>query len=137
MWIGLLLGVILFLCALIIVLFRRYRKAASILEAQQNESVAHPDPFISRLEQYIEDNLTTVSVDSLSEFTGLSTRGLYRVLEASYGLKPGDLIRNMKLKKIRSLLEENPTIDKETLANNVGYSEYHLARILEKEGKLR
>ena len=137
LWIGLLLGVILLLSILIIILFRRYRKAASILEAQQNESIAHPDPFISRLEQYIEDNLTTVSVDSLSEFTGLSTRGLYRVLEASYGLKPGDIIRNMKLKKIKSLLEENPAIDKETLSNKVGYSEYHLTRILEKEAKAK
>jgi hypothetical protein len=59
-------------------------------------------------------------------------KSLYRILESNHGLKPGDLIRNIKLRRIRETLAEDPNIDREALANRVGYSVQHINRLLTK-----
>ncbi len=76
--------------------------------------------------------MSTVTVDTLSEFAGLSRRGLYRTLEASHGIKPGDLIRNVKRKHIKQLQDENPDLSPEEIAAKVGYSLIHLSRLMER-----
>lgn len=131
-WILFLIASLILSLSVSLVLFFHLRKARRIIDAQQNVSTNVPDPFIARLEQYVEDNLSTVTVDSLSEFSGLSRRGLYRALEASYGLKPGDLIRNIKRKRIKQLQDQYPDISAEELAEKVGYSLIHLTRLLER-----
>jgi transcriptional regulator GlxA family with amidase domain len=47
------------------------------------------------------------------------------------GTKPGELLREIRLKQARSLLEENEGMQVAEVAKHVGYSEAHLRRLLD------
>ena len=114
-------------------LFRRWKRAERALQEEAG-APTHPQPsdLIANLEAHIEANLPMVTVESLCQYSGLSLKSLYRVLESNHGIKPGDLIRNIKLRRIREILAEDPNIDREVLANRVGYSVQHINRLLTK-----
>jgi AraC-like DNA-binding protein len=96
-----------------------------------------PDPFLADLETYIWNNIPTVTVASLSEFSGLSERAFYRFLQENYQIKPGTMIRDIKLKKMQQLCTEYPDISREQLANALGYSISNIIRLQGESSKLR
>ena len=129
-----LLGIALVLSAwFILLLFRKWKTAERALLEKAAVSESPPqDDLMASLEAYIEANLSMVTVESLCQHSGLPLKSLYRALESRYGIKPGDLIRNIKLRHIQELLAENPDVDREVLANRVGYSVHHINRLLKK-----
>jgi AraC-like DNA-binding protein len=129
-----LLGGALVLSGLVIFfLFRKWKAAERALQEQVSVRTDPPQgDLIADLEAHIEANLPMVTVESLCQHSGLSLKSLYRILESNHGLKPGDLIRNIKLRRIQEILAEDPNIDREVLANRVGYSVQHISRLLTK-----
>ena len=82
------------------------------------------------LEHYIRNNISTVTVTSLSEFSGLTERALYPFLQDNYQTTPGDLIRNIKTQRMQEMLLENPDVSRKELARVLGYSLSSVFRIL-------
>lgn len=114
-------------------LYRKWKKVTRLLEKNLSEQADATEPFLEDLETYIHHHIRHVTVDSLLAHTGLSRRALYQVLEKTHGIKPGDLIRHIKLKRIQEIIQENPTISEEELSEMVGYSPAYIARILKQE----
>lgn len=110
--------------------YMRWRKVQLQLEnVQMNQLSKEPEPFLTDLETYIWNNIQTVTVISLSEFSGLSERAFYRFLRENYQTKPGILIRNVKMKKMQQLCDEYPDISRDKLAYELGYSVSNVIRI--------
>lgn len=113
-------------------LYRKWKKTTHLLEKKLSEQTNATEPFLEDLENYIHHNIRHVTVDNMLAHTGLSRRALYQVFE-THGIKPGDLIRNIKLKRIQEIIQEEPTISVEELSDRVGYSPAYIARILKQE----
>lgn len=88
------------------------------------------DLFISHLESLVLSRLPNVSVESLAEAAEISLRTLYRRME-EHGWKPGEFLREIRLKQARALLDENDGLSLAEVASRVGYSEAHLRRLLD------
>lgn len=88
------------------------------------------DLFITQLEAMVLARLPNVSVESLAQASGLSLRTFYRRME-DHGTKPGEFLREIRLKQARSLLEDNEGMQVAEVAKRVGYSEAHLRRLLD------
>ena len=88
------------------------------------------DLFITQLEALVLARLPNVSVESLAQASGISLRTFYRRME-DQGTKPGEFLREIRLKQARSLLEENEGMQVAEVAKRVGYSEAHLRRLLD------
>jgi hypothetical protein len=129
-------GVAVFSMALLACIFFFYKKwrrteqqlIHTLQKGKAND--AEQTPLIERLESFIENNLADVTVVSLSAFSGLSLRSLYRFLQDNYGTTPGDLILNIRIKKARELVEGNPHLRKEELGFHTGLSMAHLNNIV-------
>ena len=122
---------VLFLITLGIYYYSKWKSSQLQLENVQLEVLNHaPDPFMMDLEYYIRNNISTVTVTSLSEFSGLTERALYRFLQENYQIKPGDLIRNIKTQRMQEMIQENPDISRKELARELGYSLSSVFRIL-------
>jgi AraC-like DNA-binding protein len=130
----LLAGLFVLLLAIVFFLYRQWKKTERILQAAHSalhqEPLPDPDSLAAKLEQYILQNITTVTVESLSTFAGVSERTLYRLLKEAYSTTPGDLIREVKVKRIRELMAQHPGLSREKMAYMVGYSPTNLSRIL-------
>lgn len=89
------------------------------------------DPIVLkyRCEELIRKNLSTITVDSLSEQLGISKRMLFRKLELA-GLKPGEIIRSIRKEILLKILKENPNLSVFDLSSLIGYSEKHLIKII-------
>ena len=122
---------VLFLLTLGIYYYSKWKSSQLQLENVQLEVLNHaPDPFMMDLEHYIRNNISTVTVTSLSEFSGLTERALYRFLQENYQIKPGDLIRNIKTQRMQEMIQENPDVSRKELARALGYSLSSVFRIL-------
>ncbi|MFM8361976.1 MAG: helix-turn-helix domain-containing protein, partial [Haliscomenobacter sp.] len=130
----LLTGLFALLLAIVLFLYRKWKKTERTLQAAHStlrrEALPDPDSLPAKLEQYILQNISTVTVESLSTFAGVSERTLYRLLKEAYSTTPGDLIREVKVKRIRELMAKHPSLSREKLAYMVGYSPTNLSRIL-------
>ena len=115
--------------------YRKWKKAEQILKATDTLALPEALPPVAntltaKLEQHILQNIATVTVESLSAFAGMSERTLYRLLRETYAITPGDLIREVKVKRIQELMDQSPGMSREELARLVGYSPTNLSRIL-------
>ena len=85
----------------------------------------------------ILENLITVSVEELIVYAQMNKKAFYRYMDKHYNILPSELIQTIKELKARSLIRENPGIQMEIVAKNVGYSLSHLFLVLkEKEQDL-
>lgn len=100
----------------------RWKKAGRELAEKQKELSAQKDRFIAQLEAHINENIATVTVEPLSNAIGMNSRKLYRFMDSNYGLKPGDMIRNIKQLRVWEILQQAPETDLNELAQSVGYS---------------
>ena len=122
---------VLFLLILGIYYYSKWKSSQLQLENVQLEVLNHaPDPLMMDLEHYIRNNISTVTVTSLSEFSGLTERALYPFLQDNYQTTPGDLIRNIKTQRMQEMLLENPDVSRKELARALGYSLSSVFRIL-------
>lgn len=122
---------VLFLLTLGIYYYSKWKSSQLQLENVQLDILNHePDPFLTNLENYIRQHISTVTVANLSEFSGLTERALYRFLQDNYQMTPGDLIRNIKTQRMQEIIQENPDISRKELARELGYSLSSVFRIL-------
>jgi AraC-like DNA-binding protein len=122
---------VLFLLTLGIYYYSKWKSSQLQLENVQLDILNHePDPFLTNLENYIRQHISTVTVANLSEFSGLTERALYRFLQDNYQMTPGDLIRNIKTQRMNEIIQENPDISRKELARELGYSLSSVFRIL-------
>jgi AraC-like DNA-binding protein len=116
-------------------LYRKWKNAEQILKSaytppSPEAPTPTPNTLTAKLEQHVLQNINTVTVESLSTFSGMSERTLYRLLRETYAITPGDLIREVKIKRIKELTAQRPGLSREELARMVGYSPTNLSRIL-------
>lgn len=92
------------------------------------------DKFLFELGNYILENLATVSVEDLIVYSQMNKKAFYKYMDIHFSILPSTLIQTIKELKARSLIRENPGIQLEMVAKNVGYSLSHLFLVLrEKE----
>ena len=93
------------------------------------------DKFLLDLGNYILENLAVVVVEDLIVYTQMNKKVFYRYVDKHYSILPSTLIHNIKELKARRLISQNPGIQMEMVAKNVGYSLSHLFLVL-KENEL-
>ena len=91
------------------------------------------DEFLFELGTFILQNLSTVTVDELMEYSGMSKKIFYRYINENFKVLPSSIINSIKILKTRSLMKENPGITIESLAKFTGYSSSHLYSLLKQE----
>ncbi len=99
-----------------------------------NNTIQDDDEFNS-IKSYISQNMhsPTFSVHKLATHFALSERTLHRKIKSLSGLTPNGLIRELKLQKAKTLLENNAVHSMKELAARVGYtSTSHLSGLYEK-----
>ena len=119
------------------VIFFRSRKKSKIIEQQINSDYLEneQEKFLLDLGNYILENLAVVVVEDLIVYAQMNKKSFYRYMNQNYNVLPSTLIQTIKELKARSLIRENPGIQMEIVAQNVGYSLSHLFLVL-KENEL-
>ncbi|RNL52186.1 two-component regulator propeller domain-containing protein [Pedobacter jejuensis] len=87
---------------------RERYQATVVIEPSNFNPVTPDEKLLKKLLEYIEDNLSDpdLSVDDISEHIFVSKTQLYRKTKALTGLTTVDLIRQMRLKRAKKLLED-------------------------------
>jgi AraC-like DNA-binding protein len=90
--------------------------------------------FILTFQEFVmhHDNIAGISVGHMAEYFGMSERTLYRLCHG-YDIKPGELLKNTKLKKGLSLLKANQNISYKDVANHIGYSDQYFLNIFKEK----
>ena len=88
------------------------------------------EKFLVDLGNYVLENLASVSVEDLIVYEQMNKKSFYRYMNQNYNVLPSMLIQTIKELKARSLIRENPGIQMEIVAKNVGYSLSHLFLVL-------
>ena len=91
------------------------------------------DKFLFDLGDFILQNLSTITVDELIEYSGMNKKAFYKYIDENYKALPSFIINSIKILKARSLMKENPGITMESLTKFTGYSTSHLYSILKQE----
>jgi AraC-like DNA-binding protein len=130
-WVFVLLFSLIILIVLNFILWTKWKNATRLLEDQKTAIQLKENNLLEDLQEYIIQNITTVTVESMSKHVNMNPRTLYRIMEINYGMKPGDLIRTIKQNRIKELQKNTPDIDIVSLANQSGYSVSHIKRLLE------
>jgi len=113
------------LVALFVIVAQSLRSRSLLKRAAQSEE----ELFFQRLESIVISRLPDLSVDQLADASGISLRTLYRRME-EYGVKPGEFVRNVRVRRAKALMAENEGMGMAEAAREVGYSEAHLQRLL-------
>ena len=81
------------------------------------------EDLMEKINRYINDNLseTTMNVDALSEYVGLSRSQLHRRMKDIVGVAPSDYIRNVKLRKACEMLAKGD-VDIAQVAYSLGFN---------------
>ena len=88
----------------------RERFSREIIIGAKHVAITSVDErFLTRLMEIIDSHLDDelFSIEQLSKEIGLSNMHLYRKIKALYGQTPGDLLRNVRLKRAADLLQGN------------------------------
>lgn len=114
------------------VIFFRRRKKSKIIEQQISSDYLEneQEKFLVDLGNYVLENLASVSVEDLIVYAQMNKKSFYRYMNQNYNVLPSMLIQTIKELKARSLIRENPGIQMEIVAKNVGYSLSHLFLVL-------
>ena len=91
------------------------------------------DKFLFDLGTFILQNLSTITVDELIEYSGMNKKAFYKYIDENYKALPSFIINSIKILKAKSLMKENPGITMESLTKFTGYSASHLYSILKQE----
>ena len=126
--------IVLFITA--IIFFIRRKKLKALKQPMSDNYLENEqEKFLLNLGSYILENLATVSVEDLIVYAKMNKKSFYRYMNQHYNMLPSTLIQTIKELKARSLIRENPGIQMEIVAKNVGYSLSHLFLVL-KENEL-
>ncbi len=81
------------------------------------------EELMTKVNRYINDNLSesTMNVDNLSEYVGLSRSQLHRRMKEIVGAAPSDYIRNVKLRKACEMLAQGD-VDIAQVAYSLGFN---------------
>ena len=96
-------------------------------------SYTDKDQFLFDLGTFILQNLSTITVDELIEYSGMNKKAFYKYIDENYKALPSFIINSIKILKAKSLMKENPGITMESLTKFTGYSTSHLYSILKQE----
>ena len=93
-------------------------------EGEMEFSNALDKEFVSKITQFIEDNISdsNVSPKDLCDLMGMSRTSFYHKLKALMDVSPNEFIRTIRLKKGRALLLEN-NYNVSEVAYHVGFSD--------------
>lgn len=118
LWIGVAAGLVHWL--------RKRKREQRIAWSHEQEA------FRRQVERAILSSLPHASVAMLADQMGCSERQFYR-RSSDFGIRPGELIRTVKLNTAWALLQQHGESMK-TVAEQIGYSPNHLRRLLASEG---
>ncbi|MDE5870432.1 MAG: response regulator [Muribaculaceae bacterium] len=92
------------------------------------------EDLMDKVNHYINDNISesTMNVDDLSEYVGLSRSQLHRRMKEIVGVAPSDYIRNVRLRKAREMLAGGD-IDIAQVAYSLGFNaQSHFSTLFKK-----
>ncbi len=100
----------------------QYFTRQSILEPKEITVTSVDEKLLKKAVDYITDNMenSTIGVETLSQYLGLSRVHFYRKIKALTNLTAVDFIRSIRLKRAASLLKTNKLTIKE-VQNMVGF----------------
>ncbi|MCI8496157.1 MAG: 2-isopropylmalate synthase [Lachnospiraceae bacterium] len=100
-------------------------------QIQQNEQCR--DERLNEIMNYIHEHYLTVTLDELAEKQHLSKPYLSKYIKEKSGNTFGDIVKNVRMKKARTLLK-NTSMTVENIADNVGYQNVeHFNRTFKKK----
>ncbi len=102
-------------------------KLEQIQQTQQGR-----DDRLNEIMNYIQEHYLTVTLDELTEKMHLSKPYLSKYIREKSGKTFGDIVKNVRMKKARSLLK-NTSMTVESIAESVGYQNVeHFNRLFKK-----
>jgi transcriptional regulator GlxA family with amidase domain len=108
----------------------KWKKTQQRLYGTYQKNALNPsNNLLEKLEHYISTHLTEANVGSLSAYSGLPQRSLYRFLQDHHCITPGDLIRTVRVRHAKKLMETTPSLSKEEIAEATGLSVFQITRI--------
>lgn len=108
----------------------KWKKTQQRLYGTYQKNASNPsNNLLEKLEHYISTHLTEANVGSLSAYSGLPQRSLYRFLQDHHCITPGDLIRTVRVRHAKKLMETTPSLSKEEIAEATGLSVFQITRI--------
>ena len=113
-------GLLLFLLVALSFLFYRRKMIKHMREKQKYNGINQ-----SQINEYIVSNISSVSINSICDHFELPVNKLYNLLGEK---KPGDLIREERLKIVRQMKIENKS--KKEIAQATGFSTSYLKKLL-------
>jgi ligand-binding sensor domain-containing protein/AraC-like DNA-binding protein len=106
------------------------QKRKLLHEAVLNNQQKEKEIFLLTINQIIQENLSDITIDKLADLMDMNSRTMHRKFN-SYGLKPGEQIRTIRVKKIIELTKGG-RFKNEEISNLVGYSTKYIVNIQKK-----
>lgn len=101
-----------------------YKERLSYLSEQESDpkNVRGKEGFVNELSRFIEDNCSNelFNLDMVREEFALSTSSLYRKVKSETGLSPIEFVKEVRLQKVRRIVERNPNVTLKSLAVEAG-----------------
>ncbi len=138
-WFVLLLGVLLVFSVFAVwkgIRIEQSRKKAQneLEEWVERGKVLERQAFRQTLENAILTELPGASVESCAETMGMSSRHLLNLCLEQLGMRPSEVLKEVKLATAKKQLELNPDTSLSEIAARVGYSARYLRELMEKSG---
>ena len=90
----------------------------------QKENYSEEVTFVAQLRNFVEDHISKseITVEELSEQASVSRSQLYRKLKTATGFTPAEFVKEIRLNKARSILEQKQKGTIAEVAYDVGFS---------------
>jgi AraC-like DNA-binding protein/ligand-binding sensor domain-containing protein len=117
-----------------IMFFFKIRNKKLIMEKEDQLASLKKKNLLLKAENFIfnHSDLPGLSVSHLAEHMKMSERSLYRIC-TDFGLKPGELLKDTKLKKGMAIIQSNNGESYKEIAKQIGYSEQYFLKLYKKK----
>ncbi len=100
--------------------------AVASLLVMERMAVLKQEGIEVQLEQYLTENFTKpIDAKTLCNHFHIGKTKLYEILRQSYGCGLGEHLRNLRMEKAKTLLEEHPEMTISEIATACGYDNYN------------
>lgn len=86
----------------------------------------HQQELPVQIDQYIQEHFTeNIDAPKIAQHFGIGKTKLYEIAKESYGMGIAEYIRNLRIKKAKLLLKEQPDLSLAEIAGQCGFSDYN------------
>lgn len=103
-----------------------------IEELYERNRLMENQNFRQQLENIMHSQLPGTSIDSCAEAMGMTSRHLLNVCQEKLGVRPSEILKDLKLNIAKKELATNPDQDLNAIATRIGYSSRYLKELLKR-----